>query len=170
LWKRMNSASTPNPFTPCGMFPGASALHLTPSGTAQGADLSQPSSSGLQPACFPPMWCHHRFCYFSHLSTWHRVATLPPLPPGSSNLLTERATEDDDRNRSAEDDDYMTIHDDDSKIMFVEFNPESSTWDPPEQMIAYLEKHFNKNLGRMKQYHLRGLSHAKLPSNRGVKA
>jgi len=92
------------------------------------------------------------------------------LPPGSSNHLTERATEEDDGNRSAEDDDYVTIHVDDSKTMFAEFNPESSTWDHPKQMSAYLEKHFIKNLGRMKQYHLRGLPDATLPSDRGVKA
>ena len=43
----------------------------------------------------------------------------------------------------------MTINDDDSKTMFVEFNPEieqASTWDPPKQMSAYLKRHFNRNL------------------------
>ena len=56
LWQWLNSASLYNSFTPCGMFPGAFVPHLTPSGTAQGADQSQPSSSGSQLACFPPMW------------------------------------------------------------------------------------------------------------------
>jgi len=84
LWQWMNSTSMLNPFTSCGMFPGRFVLHLTPSGTAQGAEPSQPSSSGLQPACFPPMCWPPQFLpffctsarLFLHFSTWHRAVIL----------------------------------------------------------------------------------------------
>ena len=41
-----------------------------------------------------------------------------------------------------QDDDHVTIHDEESKTMFAEFNPEieqPNTWDPPKQMSTYLE-------------------------------
>ena len=73
------------------------------------------------------------------------IPTAPPsLQPGFS--IPQRKDND---GKSTEDDDHMTIHADDLKAMFTEFNSEieqSSTWEPPKQMSAYLEKHLNKNL------------------------
>ena len=146
LWQRMNSASPHNSFAPRGTFPGAFALHLTPSGTAQGAGLPQP----FQPGCFPPMWWPPFPPFFPVDSN--------PIPPqqdtvSSNNLaLAGRRDEEEDEIESEsqfQDDDHVAMHDEESKTMFAEFNPEieqPNTWDPPKQMSAYLEKHFNKSL------------------------
>jgi len=63
-----------------------------------------------------------------------------------------QANEENEENGSlsqAIEDYHVTLHDDELKTMFAEFNPEikqSNTWDPPKQMSSYLEKHFNRNL------------------------
>ena len=156
LWQWLNSQSAAphNSFTPCGMFPGAFVPHLTPSGTTQGADQSQPSSSGPQPTCFSLMWWPLFPPFFApqHMApSSHSHNTSPPVLASSSNsTLTELANEEEDEENEREnDDDHVTLYDTESKTMFAEFNPEikqSSKWDPPEQMSSYLDKHFNKNL------------------------
>lgn len=52
LWKWLNFALPLIPFIPGGIFSGASAPHLIPSGMVQGA---QPSSIEASPTLFPPI-------------------------------------------------------------------------------------------------------------------
>ena len=146
LWQRMSSASPHNSFTPRGTFPGAFAPHLTPSGTAQDAGLPQP----FQPGCFPPMWWPPFPPFFPVDS--NPIAPQQDTVSSNNSALAGRRDEEEDEIESEsqyQDDDHVTIHDEESKTMFAEFNPEieqPNTWDPPKQMSAYLEKHFNKSL------------------------
>ena len=142
----MNLASPYNSFTPCGMFPGTFASHLTPSRTAQGAGLPQP----FQPGCFPPMWWPP-FPPFFPVDSNPIAPQLDTVSSNNSALAGQKDEEEDEIESESQfqDVDHVTIHDEESKTMFAEFNPEikqPNTWDPPKQMSAYLEKHFNKSL------------------------
>ena len=169
LWQRMTKVSPHNSFTPRGTFPGTLAPHLTPSGTAQGAGPQQP----FQPSCFPLMWWPPFPPFFppQHVDNHPNADTVSPnasrqdmvspyaaqqdtvSPNNNSTSADQRAEEDDEveseRASQSQDDDRVVIHDEESNTMFAEFNPEieqTNSWDPPKQMSAYLEKHFNKNL------------------------
>ena len=145
LWQQFNSASAHNPFTSCGMFPGAAAQHLTPSGTAQGAGSS---SSGSSPPFFPPMWWPP---YPPFFTPTHAVSGshLTPFFPRNPSPVQETENGDNPAIQDSDDDDSVLLHDNKSNTLFAEFNPEikeSGTWDPPEQMNAFLEWHFNCGL------------------------
>ena len=75
------------------------------------------------------------------------TATMPDPSSSSTTPVPVRTEEEEDE--VAPNDDHVTVHDDDSRTMFAEFDPEieeATTWDPPMQMSAYLEKHFNRSL------------------------
>ena len=54
----------------------------------------------------------------------------------NSALAGRRDKEEDEIESQFQDDDHVTIHDEESQIMFAEFNPEikqPNTWDPSKQ-------------------------------------
>ena len=74
---------------------------------------------------------------------------LTPFFPWNPSPVQETENGDNLAIQDSDDDDGVLLHDNESNTLFAEFNPEikeSGTWDPPEQMNAFLEWHFNCGL------------------------
>ena len=159
LWQRMNPGYGHSLTTPSGTT-SAFAPHLTPSGT-NGADQPLPPLGGTLPASLPgtPAWwmmppCPPFFTPFPVPPSTQPGSSTHPIPiplstptSNSGGTVTPQPLASEEEETHEED--HVEIHDNDEANLFAEFDPiveSPGTWDPPMQMSAFLEKHFNREL------------------------